>query len=143
MVYSHCIWCQKPTWEPDYLGFRTFQNSALCTISCRTKPITAWASHVLDTRLTTPTFSHTREKDKIYCCVQWTMFRFFQLYIEMKKKWHICSFVEQVKLYRLVYDSIWLKKKFREKNAQDDEGRFFTLFEDILRGVLGRSILSD
>jgi hypothetical protein len=43
------------------------------------------------------------------------VFWLFQLYIGILGKCHIYSFIEQVKLYRLVYDSIWTVRKLKEK----------------------------
>ena len=43
----------------------------------------------------------------------------------------IYSFAEQVKLYRLVYDSIGTVEKFEGKNSQKQKVAFFAFFDDI------------
>ena len=53
------------------------------------------------------------------------------------------SYVEQVKLYRLVYDSIRTVEKLQEKSSQKVMGPFLTFFRGIFEGVLGRSTLAD
>ncbi len=42
----------------------------------------------------------------------------FHCKIKIEEKCHIYNFVEQVKLYRLVYDSTWTEKEFEEKSHQ-------------------------
>jgi hypothetical protein len=77
-----------------------------------------------------------------FICWKIDVFWLFRFWIEIQEKCHIYSFVEQVKLYRLVYDSIWIRKEFQEKNSKKVISQFFSLFEGIFEGVLGRSTLA-
>jgi hypothetical protein len=49
-----------------------------------------------------------------------TVFLLFVPNIKIQEKCHIYHFVEQVKLYRLVYDSICTVEKSEEKNFQNE-----------------------
>ena len=61
------------------------------------------------------------------------VFGYFQLYIEVREKFHINSFVEQVKRYRMVYDLTLIGKEFAEKNAKNEKVHFFSFFVNFLR----------
>ena len=60
-----------------------------------------------------------------------TVFWLFVPNIESEEECHVYHFVEQVKLYQLVYDSIWTVEKFEGKNSQKLKVEFFAFFDDI------------
>ncbi len=66
-----------------------------------------------------------------HICKKNTVFWLFVSNIETEEKCHVYHFVEQVKLYQPVYDSIWTVKKFQEKNSQKLKLDFFAFFDGI------------
>jgi hypothetical protein len=72
-----------------------------------------------------------------------TVFELFRFYIEVEEKSLIYSFVEQVKLYRLVYKSISKVQNFQEKKCQKLIRQFLTLFTGIFEGASGIFTLAD
>ena len=71
-----------------------------------------------------------------------TVFQLFRFYIELKEKCHICSFVEQVELYRLVYDSIWTVRKFEGKICKYKYGIVVKIGKICVRGHYSGLIIS-
>jgi hypothetical protein len=67
-------------------------------------------------------------KDKFYVMSKYPVFRFFLVYMEAAEKCHVPRFVEQVKLYRLLCESIFTVKifvgKIRKKNGKLNFGTF-------------------
>ncbi len=59
---------------------------------------------------------------------KYTVFWLFAFNIATEEKCHIYHFVEQVKLYRLVYDLIWTVQKFEGKDSQKQKAEFFCIF---------------
>ncbi len=57
-------------------------------------------------------------KDKIFFDVKNVVFELFSFYIGIKEKCHVYSFVEQVELYRLVYNSIRSIDNFRGEKSR-------------------------
>ncbi len=64
-------------------------------------------------------------------CQKNIVFCLFSFNVETEEKSHIYHFVEQVKLCRLVYDSIRTVEKFEEKNSQKLNVKFFAVFDGI------------
>jgi hypothetical protein len=58
-----------------------------------------------------------------------TVFGFFRPYFDVVERRHLYSFVEQIKLYRLVYDSILMEKKSKETKPKGKKLIFSHLFE--------------
>jgi hypothetical protein len=55
---------------------------------------------------------------------------YFLFYIEINEKCHVVSFVEQVKVYRLVYDLFRKIKYYQEKNHKHEHGHSFNFMEN-------------
>ena len=72
-----------------------------------------------------------------------TVFWLFVPNIKIQEKCHIYNFVEQVKLYRLVYDSIWTVEKFERKKFTKLKVEFFAFLDGIFEGVSGWLALAD
>jgi hypothetical protein len=79
--------------------------------------------------------------EKFYVMSNNSVFRFFLVYMVAAEKYHIPRLVEQVKLYRLLWESIFKVEKYAgkiHKKGKLNFGTFRAIFED----VLGRSILA-
>ncbi len=76
-------------------------------------------------------------------CEKIIVFEFFPFYIGVEEKSLIYSFVEQVKLYRLVYDSISRVQHFQEKKCQKVIRQFLTLFRGVFEGASDIFTLAD
>jgi hypothetical protein len=74
------------------------------------------------------------KNDKYFEVHSCTVFGLFRFYFNGEEKCRIYSFVEQVKPYRLVYDSIWTVKNLGRKNSQKVIGKFFAIFKGVFGG---------
>ena len=70
-------------------------------------------------------------------CKKNVVFWLFAFNIETEEKRHVYHFVEQVKLYRLVYNSIWTVDRFEGKNSHESKSWIFCIFHAIFEGVSG------
>jgi hypothetical protein len=82
------------------------------------------------------------ENDKYFEVHSCTVFELFRFYFKGEEKCHVYGFVEQVKPYRLVYDSIWTVKNLGRKNSQKVIGKFFIIFKGVFGGVTYRFVVS-
>ena len=122
------IWCQTWIFEFDYLGWWKFSHNVLYTIRCRIKWATKWRIDFFGNRLLTGSFNRYIEKWTDFCEVEKTVFLVFRFYIGVDERCHIYSFVEQVKLYRMVYDLVFNSNKFFEKNHKNWKLNFSLIF---------------
>jgi hypothetical protein len=75
------------------------------------------------------------KKAKYFICEKNTVFGLFRFNIESIEKCLIYSFVEQVKLYRLVYKPIWIVNQFNGKNSQRIISQYLIPFRGIFKGA--------
>jgi hypothetical protein len=87
-------------------------------IRCRIRWATKWCVLFFGNSLLSQIFGQNTEKTWNRVGQKNSVFPLFRYYLMIENKCHICSFVEQVKLYRLVYHSIWTMKKFKQKKFQ-------------------------
>ena len=118
----------------SFLGSRTFWKNVLYTIRCRIKWATNWYKVFFGNRFLTCILAQNTEKWNKFYMQNVFVFWLFQFYIKLAEKHPIYSFVERIKLYRLIYDSIWTVNDIQEKKSPKVINQFLTIFKGIFGG---------
>jgi hypothetical protein len=136
-------WCQWIMFKFDFFSMPPFSTDLQYTIRCRIARATKWYIIFFGNQFLAWIFRQNTGKARFSICKTNTVFEVFWFDIKSIEKCLIYHFVEQVKLYRLLYGPISKVQNFKEQKGQKVISQFLAIFTGSLGGVLHWTIISN